>query len=197
MVPFLAHCGDGVVPIPDQFRAAFATGRMCVPNQNGNATATTTFPIRVEYCRYRCISVGSPIQLYTSWQCLGGACQMVMLLTAQANRIATEQGCDGRNLENPPASECIPEVYEFDADVPYADTMPLPGPFQVTVPYLDLDQAERVIARLDAGERPLDVISQEVGVQNYPGRQFAIEFGPNYPSLDTAAETDCKTIPLP
>lgn len=198
-VPFLAHCGDGPVPIPDHFKAAFATGRICVPSQNGNPTVGTTFPIRLELCRYRCITLDpGTVTLHDPWRCVGSACQMAMLVTAGASRVTTEPDCDGRDLENPPTSECVPETYTFAAEVPKADGMPLSGIFQVTVPYLTLEQADRVLNRLsDPNADTLEVLTQEVGVQNYPNRQFTLQFDPSAAVSTAATEADCKSITLP
>lgn len=194
-LPFLANC-DGAIPIPENFKAAFTSGRVCVPKQLGNATAAATYPVRFEFCRYRCINITQQ-QLRLAWQCQGPACQMMMLAMGDAHRVDTEVGCDARDLESPPADECTMESYPFTVTVPDSQGTPITGAFQVQIPYLTLEQADKVMARLDAGESPPLVFQEEIGVQNYPNRQFTLQFAPTSPNPSDATEADCTPIGLP
>jgi hypothetical protein len=199
-VPFLAHCGDGAVPIPDHFKAAFATGNVCVPKQVGNGSAASTYPVRFDFCRYRCISIDrATAQLHSAWQCAGGYCQMVMLATADANRVTTEKGCDARDLESPPPGECTPDSFGFNPTVPVsaATGAPESGDFHVAIPYLTIEQSNKVMARIDAGESPLVVLETEVGNQNYPNRQFTVQFDPGNAAATSIFDSDCTPIGLP
>jgi hypothetical protein len=197
-VPFLAHCGDGAVPIPDHFKAAFPSGHVCVAKQVGNGSATSTYPVRFDFCRYRCISIDrTTAQLRTAWQCAGNFCQMIMLATADAHRVPTEQGCDARELQSPPAGECTPESFSFTAAVPTLNGTPQSGNFQITIPYLDINQANKILTRIDAGEPPLAVLQQEAGDQNYPDRQFTVQFDPGNAPATSVFDSDCTPIGLP
>lgn len=74
------------------------------------------------------------------------------------------------------------------------------GTFLVTIPYLELEQGQRVLDRLEAGDDPHTVLSEEVGVQNYPEWQFTMQFDPSFPAVTTHAQltaADCHTIAAP
>ena len=74
------------------------------------------------------------------------------------------------------------------------------GPFTVNIPYLDIDQGEEVTARIDAGENLSVVLSEVIGVQNYPQRQFTVDFDLDHPLPADAGDLsggDCHPIGLP
>lgn len=188
-------------PLPDEFDAAYTTGTICAPSQVASSEVGQTYPVRFDLCLYRCVTIDrSTSQVRTAYQCAGGQCQMVLLATARAHKVDTEEGCDARNLVSPPEGECRNETLDFNVRVPVLNGQPASGEFLVTVPYLELEEGQRLSDRLEAGEDPATVIQEEVGAQNYPSRQFVLRFDPDAaPVTDhsSLAGDDCHTIGAP
>jgi hypothetical protein len=181
-------------PLPDEFDAAFVTGTVCMPSP---IQAGGTFPLRMETCLYRCVEVvpGTVAFNYIGG-CQGAACQMQLLLTAHLRKVAGQEDCDARDLPNPPAGECTPQVFPFDSvpTLQAGDGSPISGLFFVTVPYLDYEQGNTLVSRLNNGEDALTVIPDVVGMQNYPQRQFPVTFDPAAPAVTlTAAQLGAET----
>lgn len=197
----LPACGE-TFPLPPEFDAAFSTGRICTPSTVATGP-TATYPVRFELCAYRCIDVDRPTaKVYTAFTCTAGICQMIMLAYAHVIRDDTQEGCDARDLENPPPGECTTETFDFNLGVPLVGEPPMPstGPFTVNVPYLNLDQGQELIDRLEAmQEDPIEVVRDVVGFQMHPQRQFVINFDTNATPLmhSDLTEADCKTITAP
>lgn len=160
-----------------------------------------TYPVSFDLCVYRCIDITPGTSaVRTVYQCAGSQCQMVMLATAHATSDPTEEGCDARDLLNPPAGECSVQSFDFDLAVPSFDSGPVEGDFVVSIPYLELEQGERVVGRLNNGENPTQVIQEEVGEQNYPQRQFALNFSTAHtpvPDHASIPASDCFPISAP
>jgi hypothetical protein len=180
-------------PLPDEFDAAFVTGNVCMPSIIATGTApgnAPKFPIRMETCVYRCVQVDdASVEFNYFWSCVGEQCQMQLLLTAHVRRVGGQEDCDARQLPAPPASECTQKIFNFDAVPPPAaqDGSYRAGPFLVTVPYLDFDQGNNVVSRLNNGEAPQVVIPEVVGAQNFPQRQFLVTFDPAAPPTTVKA----------
>ena len=196
----LGACSALGPSLPDEFDAAFTVGEVCIPRQIATGP-TMTYPAEFNLCLYRCVDVvpGTPT-VRTVYQCAGGLCQMVMLATAHVTRVEGQEGCTAEALVNPPAGECTTKSFRFDVAVPKFDSGPVEGQFQVTIPYLELEQGQRVVDRLSAGEDASLVIQQEVGTQNYPQRQFMLDFSTSYtpvPDHDSIPATDCFPISAP
>jgi hypothetical protein len=189
-------------PLPDEFDAAFVTGKVCTP---GTSRAGADYPIRFETCVYRCVEVDTSqqVQLNSFSLCSGAACQMQLLLTAHLKKVAGQADCDARDLANPPASECTPQQFNFDtmAFPKSIDNTPMAGVFLVKVPYLDYEQGNRLVSRLKKGESPDVVIQDVVGVQDYPQRQFQVVFDPLAPASTLKASElgpeTCHAIAAP
>lgn len=200
LLPFLASgCADKF-PLPEEFDAAFTTGQVCVPSQVATGDGVETYPVRFDLCLYRCVSVDrSTATVRTVYRCGGGQCQMVMLVTAHAYTIDGEEGCDARDLVDPPEGECTSESFEFNVGLPTINGEKSTGNFSVSIPYLELEQGQNLVDRLAAGENPSLVVQEEVGAQNYPERQFVLNFDPAHPVRDAASLTsaDCKPISAP
>lgn len=191
----------GALPIPDEFDAAFTAGRVCMPSQVATG-GVSTYPVRFEFCRYRCINVDKyASKIRAVWQCALGQCNMMLLATTHATRIDSEDKCDGRDLADPPSDECTPETFDFNVSLPSAsDGVVKTGDFLITIPYLELEQADRISSRLDAGEPASLVLQEEAGDQNFPSRQFPVNFDATHAPVehhDAIADSDCHNIPLP
>jgi hypothetical protein len=197
----LASCSVDKFPLPDEFDAAFATGQVCAPTNVGTAAGAATYPVRFDLCVYRCITLDrSTTQVRSFYSCSAGVCQMMYLATAHAITDQTQQDCDGRDLVDPPSDECRLERFDFNLSFPDFNGERVDGNFLVTIPFLELDQGQRVIDRLQAGEDPHTVISEEVGVQNYPMRQFNMSFDAAHPTItthDQLTAADCHDIEAP
>jgi hypothetical protein len=201
----LFGCGD-VAPVPAEFDAAFATGTFCIPSQIANASPTTHYPVRFVYHLYDCVNVTPGTQfIRTIYTCPGGGlpCQMVVLATAHLTRddaVQQASGCDARDLESPPSGRFEEVTQDFSVSLPAFGGTPVSGPFLITIPYLTLEQGQRVIERIDAGDDPYTVISEEVGQQNFPSRQVSVTFSETATPVASAAAilpADCHTIPVP
>jgi hypothetical protein len=207
LVLCLLGCGDSV-PVPDRFDAAFATGQFCIPSAIATGGSNTHYPVRFVYNLYDCVGiVPGTVMMRTVFS----GQQMVMLATAELAKDTTVEqtlGCDARNLENPPEGRYQTITQDFTVSLPRYrndtpstdDDMFATGPFVVALPYLTLEQGQRVIDRIDAGEDPILVIQQEVGQQNYPSRQVAVNFSETATPVASAAEipaADCHSIPVP
>lgn len=192
-------CSAAPLPFPDELDVAFAKGRVCIAPQNNNSAVGQKYPVRFEFCLYRCIAMDAGATLRTAYQCSGANCQMTMLASAHVSKVAGQEGCDPRLLEDPPESECTWTTLNFDATVPAFESGPASGNYLVMIPYLTQEVAAKVKQRIDAGENAAVVMSEEIGPQNYPARQLATSFDPSYPALDAAALTtaDCHDIALP
>jgi hypothetical protein len=197
-------------PLPDEFDAAFVTGTVCMPSSVRTGTSQSggapEYPLRIETCAYRCIDVDrSTVSIRNHWVCLAGQCEMVLLATAHVLKASGQDDCDARDLPDPPSSQCTVERFEFTLSPPCcidegSGPEYLNGDVRVTVPYLDLDQGQRVVDRINQGESPSTVIEQEVGRQNYPSRQFIVNFDPGHPEVQTHDELGpetCHDIPAP
>lgn len=196
-------------PLPDEFDAAFVTGEVCLPTNIATGTTEAdgapAFPVRISTCVYRCVEIepGS-VALRSAWVCSGAACEMTLLASAHVKRVGGDD-CDARDLPDPPASECTPQTFDFMMTPPCctdngAGNEFRTGPFRVTVPYLDLDQGNAVVARINAGESPSQVITEEIGLQSYESRQFLVNFDPTNPvvdSHDALGPETCHAIAAP
>jgi hypothetical protein len=215
----LCGCADKIAEkkfkeeVPDEFYAAFVTGDICLPSTI--ATGTTAeggapnYPIRIETCIYRCIEVDrDSVRWHYAWQCNDGVCYMALLITGYVKKVKGEKECDPRDLPDPPKSECTNMVFEYLIDPPccmdegdgamYADST-----FVVAIPYLDLAQGQEVIERLESGESVHEAAAYVVGAQNFPERQFTVDFDPIHPTLSSHEDLDalgaaaCHHIPAP
>ena len=188
-------------PLPDDFDAAFATGEVCAPTNVSTAAGDETYPVRFDLCLYRCVTLDrSTASLRTLYTCSAGVCQMTMLATVHAYTDTSQDDCDARDLVDPPPGECTTERFDFNIPLPTIEEERVNGPFQVSIPYLELEQGERVVARLEGGEDPRSVVSEEIGFQNYPGRQFTMHFDPSHPAVtghDQLTAADCHVITAP
>jgi len=196
----LVGCADNI-PVPDVFDAAFATGQVCIPSQIATGGANTHYPVRFTYNLYDCVHItpGS-VRILTVYQ----GQQMVMLATAELTKdttIESTAGCDARNLESPPEGRYQVTTQDFNVTLPqFQEGTFATGPFVITIPYLTLEEGQRVMDRLEAGEDARVVITEEVGPQNYPGRQISVNFSETAPPVATHADiaaSDCHTISLP
>lgn len=196
----LAGCSDSI-PLPDEFDAAFTVGQVCAPQNVATGDPSMTYPVQFDLCVYRCMNIErTTAAVSTMYQCVGDQCQMVMLATAHATRDPDEVGCDARDMADPPADECTTESFLFDVTVPTINDEAKSGDFLVTIPYLELDEGQQVIDRIEAGEDPNLVIEEEVGEQEYPQRQFNLNFDPSHePVADHASipESGCHRIDAP
>jgi hypothetical protein len=194
-------------PLPDEFDSAFVTGRVCMPQkvQTGtSAPGAADYPIRFETCIYRCVELApGTVTFRNHWACLGPACEMMLLLTAHVLRVDGQDNCDARELVAPDASECTPQVFDFSAEPPHIDMgggdMYLTGNFQVSVPFLDLAQSQKVLAQVDAGISPIEA-ARNAGVEVGADRQFGVNFDPANPAVTTHSQlqaSDCHTIAPP
>jgi len=203
-------CGIDTFPLPDEFDAAFVTGQVCMPTNLATGTSEAggapQFPIRFDTCLYRCINLDPMTSVNSSWSCIGNQCQMVVLASGHARRVGGEEDCDARDLPDPPSGECIERSFPFMLSPPCCTTdaagnnQYVTGDFQVIVPFLDLDQADEVVSRIKAGESPSVVVSDVVGNQNIPERQFVVNFDPSHPAVassDDLGPGDCHSIPAP
>lgn len=196
----LFGCGD-TVPVPDVFDAAFATGRFCIPSSIATGGANTHYPVRFVYNLYDCVNITpGTVRILTVFQ----GPSMVMMATAELTKdtaVETALGCDARDLESPPAGRFETITQDFSVSLPqFTDGSFATGPFQLTIPYLTLEEGQRVIDRLQAGDNPVDVIAQEVGPQTIPGRQFNVTFSETatpVANADAIADADCHDVPLP
>lgn len=196
----LVGCADSV-PVPDVFDAAFATGQVCIPSQIATGGSNTHYPVRFTYNLYDCVHItpGS-VRILTVYQ----GQQMVMLATAELTKdtsVESTLGCDARDLESPPAGRYQMTTQDFNVTLPQFDGGTFAtGPFVITIPYLTLEEGQRVMDRLEAGEDARQVISEEVGPQTYPGRQISVNFSETAEPVATPgdiAASDCHDIPLP
>lgn len=209
LVPFLLSAvGCAALdkfPLPDTFDAAFATGEVCMPSNIAAASEASTFPVRFNLCRYRCITLDrSTATVNYGVLCpQPGFCAMALLATATAHTNPAEPDCDARDLVNPPPGQCTNETFDFNMiGVPWnkAANAALSGTFQVNIPYLELEQGQRVADRLKALEPPSVVLQEEVGTMTYPERQFNITVsttGTPVATADDLAPTDCHPITAP
>ncbi len=189
------------MPLPEQFDAAFTVGQVCAPPEVATGDPDMSYPVQFDLCVYRCMNIDrSTAAVRTMYQCAGNQCQMVMLATAHATRDPDEQGCDARDMADPPADECSTESFLFNVAVPTINGEAQSGTFAVTIPYLELEEGQRVIDRIEAGDNPNQVIQEEVGQQDYPQRQFTMNFDPSHePVADHASipESGCHQIEAP
>lgn len=203
ILPLIALLSSGCAdkfPLPDEFDAAFTTGEVCVPSDVKTGEGVDSYPVRFDLCLYRCVTVDrSTAKVRTVYRCSAGQCQMVMLVTAHAYTVDGEENCDARDLVDPPKGECSLESFEFNVSLPTINGEKSTGDFLVSVPYLELEQGQNVVDRLAAGENAGVVVQEEVGTQNYPGRQFNLNFDPAHPPRDATSLTaaDCKPISAP
>lgn len=196
----LTACGDKF-PLPDEFDAAFTTGQVCAPSQVATGNGRETFPVQFDLCLYRCVTLDrDTAKLRTVYSCVAGQCQMTMLATAHAHKVQSEQGCDARDLVDPPEGECTTETFQFDVSLPEFDGEPATGDFRVTIPYLELEEGQTVIERIDSGEDPATVIREEIGTETFPERQFTLNFDAAHVPLQDHGELmadDCHTMTAP
>jgi hypothetical protein len=201
----LFGCAD-TVPVPDVFDAAFATGRFCIPSTIATGGANTQYPVRFVYNLYDCVNITpGTVRILTVFQ----GPSMVMLATAELTKdeaVEAAVGCDARDLENPPAGRFETITQDFNVSVPqFTDGTFATGPFQLTIPYLTLEEGQRLMDRLEAAQGDpnaniADIVAEEVGPQMYPGRQFNITFSETATPVanhDAIAESDCHDVPLP
>ena len=192
------------IPIPDDFDVYFVAGSVCMPTNIATSDTLGSapgFPIRFDICRHRCIGIDpGTTYLQTSFQCGAGLCNMVMLARAHAYRVQSEMNCDGRELPSPPAGSCTPESYTFaNIDPPVLNGAYVSGNMQVSVPFMDLEQAAEVETRVQNGENAQTVLLQVVGPPPAT-RQWAVNLSPSHPAVTdgaTLAGADCHTIPAP
>lgn len=189
---------EGVpIKIPDQFTAYFVAGTVCMPT---NISTTSSHPIRFDICRHRCITLGDK-SAQAPWTCQGPQCSMLLMATGQAYRVQTETGCDGRELPEPPPGSCTPESFVFNMGAPAnsATGEPLTGNVVVSVPFMDMQQAEEISRRVAAGEEPNLVVATVVG-QPPPERQWVVNFGPSHPVVTDGyalSGADCHAMSTP
>lgn len=214
----LAGCGDSksdsdddsggaLIPIPDSFTAYFVTGRVCMPSKiatvdSAEGTAPG-YPVRFDVCTHRCITVDrSTARIQNAWQCAAGQCSMMIMASARAMRVESQSDCDGRELPNPPAGQCTDESFVFDSIEPPYDPAAAKyqtGDMAVTVPFLDLQQAQEVSTRVAAGESPQMVIQQVVGGPQ-PSRSWTVNFDTGHTVVSDGASlsgSDCHAMPIP
>ncbi|HEY5955523.1 MAG TPA: hypothetical protein VIV60_03175 [Polyangiaceae bacterium] len=201
--------GNGRLEVPDEFDAPFVTGRVCMPSKvqtgtSGQTNPVPAFPLRIETCIYRCIAIqGSTVTYYS--QCAGNQCMMTLLAYGHALRVPGEQNCDANELPAPDSSECTNETFDFTLEPPGCgnagcDQQVPKGAFNVSVPYLDQQQGQDLLTRLNRGESLVDAARTVVGTQSYPSRQFVVNFDPSNPAVsgaDALTDEDCHEIAQP
>ncbi|HEY3236437.1 MAG TPA: hypothetical protein VGJ84_17090 [Polyangiaceae bacterium] len=197
--------GDDATPIPDQFDAPFIQGTVCAPTEANTGTGPDTnlwVPFRFDTCLYRCVGMAPPQMLQYLWSCAGPLCQMTVLATTHMVRVKSEQGCDGRNLIDPPPGECTQTSVAFQVPPPFdtGQNQFLANYFTVVIPYMSMAQAATLEDALRAMQ-PFDQALASVGpLQRYPQREFQMHFDPANPKLGDASlltGADCHNIPLP
>src|SRR5690606_35166582 len=122
---------------------------------------------------------------------------MTLLASAHVKRVGGDD-CDARDLPDPPASECTPQTFDFMMTPPCctdngAGNEFRTGPFRVTAPYLDLDQGNAVVARINAGESPSQVSTAETWRQRCEGRQCRLMCAHTYPFAASRAARGPET----
>jgi hypothetical protein len=208
----LAGCGSddskGVpIPVPNEFDAYFVAGTVCMPTNVATGTTgprtTTGFPLRFDICRHRCITLDrGTAYLEAPWQCAAGQCNMLLLARARAYRVQAEQNCDGRELPDPPAGACTPETFSFsNMDPPCCmnGSDYLTGNVVTAVPFMTLDQAQKVSDRVAAGENVLTVLPQVAGPPP-ADHQWVVNYDQSHPVVSDPAAlggTDCHAIRAP
>lgn len=194
-------CGVDKFPLPESFDVAFAVGKVCIPTEVATGEASMTYPVRFDLCRYRCIDLErSTARLHAVHTCALGSCRMVLMATVTAHSKLEEKNCDARDLIDPPPSECEAERFDFFLPVPLLDGEPVRAETSVHIPFLQLEEGQHVIDRLNDGDDPNTVILEEVGYLGPPERELTIRFGDEYEPLvshDDFAATDCHPIELP
>src|SRR5690606_3794643 len=99
-----------------------------------------------------------------------------------------------------PAGSCTPESFTFMVDPPCClDGNYMTGDMLVGVPFMDLEQAQKVSARINAGEEPQTVILQEVG-PTPAERTWLVNYDTTHPVVSDGAAlsgADCHTISPP
>ena len=91
--------------------------------------------------------------------------------------------------------------FTFRPDPPCCtgDSQYVTGNMNVSVPFMDLEQAEEVAERINAGESPHVVVQQVVG-QPPPDRIWTVNYDPAHPAVDDAdalSGADCHRISDP
>ncbi len=199
MCVWLGGC-DVALPIPAEFDAAFAHGLVCMPS-NATTGADEVIPVRFDFCLYRCLTLDGEQRLRSAWACSGPVCELTLLATTHVLRVDSESDCDGRDIEDPAASECSDVSVEILMSPPRDDEGEFQtGDFTVRIPYLTLDDAKAVLKRVDAGEPVGPAVQEVIGVQRHANRQFTINIDPANASVASTAELgdeDCHAIPLP
>jgi hypothetical protein len=191
------------IKIPDQFTVYFVTGQVCMPSNAPAGTPGGTVPkvpVRFDVCVHRCITVQEP-RLRAWFGCSGALCSMLLMATAQAYRVKTETGCDGRELPNPPPGSCTQQSFPFNnLDAPLLTSGDfLTGSVMVSVPFMTMEQAENVSKRIEAGEDAQLVVATEVGPPPQT-RQFPVDFQPGNTAVADAMQlsgADCHSMPMP
>ncbi len=209
---WVAGCGsdsnadDVPIPVPDTFQAYFVAGDVCMPSQVATGAmgpnTAPQYPVRFDICRHRCITLDrATARIETSFLCAAGQCDMIMLARAQAYRVQNQENCDGRELPSPPPGSCEPETFTFMLDPPCCleGNNYMTGNMRVSVPFMDLDQADEVSSRVAAGEPAQNVIAQVVGPPP-ADRQWIVNYDPGNAVVSdgaTLSGADCHPIAAP
>jgi hypothetical protein len=204
-MPRDAHTGDGVVDasMPCTVDEDCAADLECRGKNEDDSKYCTEpgVPITFDTCIYRCVKLEpATVEFRWFWSCAGGQCTIVPLLTAHVVRVENESDCDGRWLEDPPDDECFDEHFAFGMTPPVnEDDEWVHATYTVDLPYLDMDAAERVLDRLEAGDSTSDALEPEIANVRYPERQFDVTFAPGNPIADetSLSGADCTEIPAP
>lgn len=204
----LIACGsddeDVPIPVPDSFQAYFVSGQVCMPTNIRTGTSPGSgpeYPVRFDICTHRCITLArGSSAIRTSFLCAAGQCSMVMLGTAPATRVQAEKNCDGRELLDPPQGSCSPESFTFSLSPPaFQDGSYIEGDMVVSVPFMNLEQAEQVSKRVEAGENAQQVIAEVVGAPP-ADRQWIVNYDPAHPVVSDGSSlsgAECHPIAAP
>ncbi len=207
LIPLSFSCAvDTFEPIPDEFEATIVGGTVCTPskaisgdNDNPDSEADLSIPITYDICLYDCLKIEST-SFRWYWQCAGGQCSIVPLVTANVVKVENAEGCDGRLIEDPPADQCRNESFSFSYSPPQSKEGEYQhGDFTMVIPYLTIESAQRVKEAMDDGAGTREAIEPEIGQQYYPERQWLVNFSPDNPVVaeDDLTEMDCHSLPAP
>lgn len=191
---------DPFIEVPDDFRATFVAGQVCMPSEmqtgTSQASGAPTYPMRFDICRHRCITFDrSTLRIQQSFACYAGQCEMAVLTIVEAHRVPSEENCNALELVNPPEGQCTPDFFEFNdlLEPPMLNGEYVASDFTVTIPFFNVQEGEDVVTRIEAGEPTQQVLMDYP--QTDPDRKFVVNFDPG--NAGPPYELDCHEIPPP